>query len=118
MSNRNRFSNVLATLVLALGVLLLAGHADAQSRLLDAPRAAGMVGERDDGYAVVRGNATPEITALVNQVNNQRRALYAERAKKDGVPVEAIGKIYAAEIMKAAPAGTWFLDSSGKWAQR
>ncbi len=118
MSNRSRFFNVLTALALGLAVLAFAGTAEAQSRLLDAPRAAGMVGERDDGYAVVRGSATPEITALVNQVNTERRALYAERAKKDGVPVEAIGKIYAAESMKAAPAGTWFLDSSGKWTQR
>lgn len=118
MSNRSRFFNVLTALALTLAVLTFAGSADAQSRLLDAPRAAGMVGERDDGYAVVRGSATPEITALVNQVNTERRALYTERAKKDGVPPEAIGKIYAAEIMKAAPAGTWFLDSTGKWTQR
>ncbi len=118
MSNRSRFFSLLTALCLALGLLTSAGVASAQSRLLDAPRAAGMVGERDDGFAVVRGTVPPEITALVNQVNTERRALYAERAKKDGVPVEAIGKIYAAEIMKAAPAGTWFLDSSGKWTQR
>ncbi len=118
MSNRSRFFNVLTALALGLGVLMVSDVASAQSRLLDAPRAAGMVGERDDGFAVVRGNVPPEITALVNQVNTERRALYAERAKKDGVPAEAIGKIYAAEIMKAAPAGTWFLDSSGKWTQR
>lgn len=118
MSNRSRFFNLLTALALSLGVLMFAGQVDAQSRLLDAPRAAGMVGERDDGYAVVRGTATPEVTALVNQVNTERRTLYTERARKDGVPVEAIGKIYAAEIMKAAPAGTWFLDSSGKWTQR
>jgi uncharacterized protein YdbL (DUF1318 family) len=118
MSNRSRFFNLLTALCLAIGLLMSAGDASAQSRLLDAPRAAGMVGERDDGFAVVRGTVPPEITVLVNQVNSERRALYAERAKKDGVPAEAIGKIYAAEIMKAAPAGTWFLDSSGKWTQR
>ena len=118
MSNRSRFFNVLTVLLLSFGVLLSAGSAGAQSRLLDAPRAAGMVGERDDGFAVVRGTVPPEITALVNQVNTERRALYADRARKDGVPVEAIGKIYAAEIIKAAPAGTWFLDSAGRWMQR
>ncbi len=118
MSYRSRFFNVLTALCLGLAVLVATGAAQAQSRLLDAPRAAGMVGEREDGFAVVRGNPPAEVVALVNQVNTERRALYAERAKKDGVPVEAIGKIYAAEIMKAAPAGTWFLDLSGKWTQR
>jgi len=35
----------------------------------DAPRGAGTVGERFDGCAVVRGAASPEIAALVAQVN-------------------------------------------------
>lgn len=103
-----------------LMMLALAPAADAQSqaRLLDAPRAAGTVGERYDGYAVVRGTPTPGISSLVDQVNADRRTLYAQRAANDGVPVEAIGKIYAAEIIKSAPKGTWFLSETGQWSQK
>ncbi|MGE0092935.1 MAG: YdbL family protein [Alphaproteobacteria bacterium] len=98
--------------------LLPAAGAQSQARLLDAPRAAGTVGERYDGYAVVRGTPTPGISSLVDQVNADRRALYTQRAAADGVPVEAIGKIYAAEIIKSAPKGTWFLSESGQWTQK
>jgi len=89
-----------------------------QIRLLDAPRAAGVVGERYDGYAVARGMVSPEIAALVDKVNAERRAVYAQRAATDGVPLEVIGKIYAAEIIKAAPPGTWFLSDTGQWIQK
>lgn len=90
----------------------------AQGRPLDAPRAAGIVGERYDGYAQVRGAAPSDIVSLVNQVNAERRALYEQRAKSEGVPVEAIGKIYAGQIMQSAPPGTWFLAQSGNWTRK
>jgi uncharacterized protein YdbL (DUF1318 family) len=115
---RRRFVTfVLASAVLG-AVLASAPMARAETKLLDAPRAAGIVGERYDGYAVVRGTAPPDIVALVNQVNAERRALYAERAKSENTSIEAIGKIYAVEIMKSAPPNTWFLSESGQWTQK
>ena len=107
--------------VIALGLMMfgLSIGADAQTaRLLDAPRAAGTVGERYDGYAVARGAVPPDLAALVQQVNAERRAVYQQRAKSDGVPVEAIGKIYAGEILKSAPPGTWFLGENGQWTRK
>ena len=101
-----------------LCALPAAASAQSQARLLDAPRAAGIVGERYDGYAVVRGAAPPDVVALVNSVNAERRAVYAQRAAAQGAPVEAVGRIYAAEIMKSAPKGTWFLSESGPWTQK
>ena len=92
--------------------------AQSQSRLLDAPRAAGTVGERYDGFAVVRGAASPDVVALVNSVNAERRAVYAQRAAADHAPIDAVGKIYAAEIIRSAPKGTWFLSESGQWTQK
>ena len=112
-----------ASLALMLGVagflaVSLFTGARAQSRLLDAPRAAGTVGERYDGFAAVRGAASPEVAALVAQVNQERRAVYAERARTDKASIDAVEKIYALEIMKAAPQKTWFLSESGQWTQK
>jgi uncharacterized protein len=102
--------------LLALLGLSLSNWASAQStRLLDGPRAAGTVGERYDGYAVAHGTVSPDIAKLIDQVNAERRAVYAERAKNTGAPTEAVGKIYAQEILKSAPAGTWFLGENGQW---
>ena len=128
MSERSQFSKVacIRGALLRLGAALLlclviVGNpvvAGAQSRLLDAPRAAGAVGERYDGYAVVRGPVSADVAALTEQVNAERRALYAQRAKAEGVPIEAIAKIYASEIFKSAPAGTWFLSENGQWTRK
>lgn len=86
---------------------------------MDAPRASGVVGERFDGYAMVRsGSAPASIKKLVKQTNAQRRAVYQKRAKETGASVSDIGKIYAQQIMKSAPKGTWFLTQGGKWIKR
>jgi uncharacterized protein YdbL (DUF1318 family) len=106
-------------LVLALPLLVLATGVMAQGRPLDAPRSAGTVGERYDGYAVVRDAANAAALApLVDSVNADRRQVYAQRAAADGVPVEQVGRIYAGEILKSAPPGTWFLQESGQWVRK
>jgi uncharacterized protein len=101
--------------ILAIGPF---AGARAQSRLLDGPRAAGTVGERYDGFAVVRGAASPEVAALVAQVNAERRAVYVQRAQNDKISVDAVGRIYALEILKTAPPKTWFLSDTGQWSQK
>jgi uncharacterized protein YdbL (DUF1318 family) len=112
MSNRSRSSR---RRFLALPLLLLAAGAAAQSRMLDAPRAAGTVGERFDGFAVARD---PSAAPLVEQVNAERRKVYGDRAKADGVPPDQVGRVYAQEIFKSAPAGTWFQQESGQWTRK
>jgi uncharacterized protein YdbL (DUF1318 family) len=114
---RRQFMTLLSAAVL-LCALPAAASAQSQSRLLDAPRAAGLVGERYDGYAVVRGAAPADVVALVNSVNAERRAVYAQRAAAQRAPIEEVAKVYAAEIIKSAPRGTWFLSESGQWTQK
>jgi len=108
----------LGAAVLLLAAAGLPGFATAETRLLDAPRAAGLVGERFDGYAVAHGSVTPDIAALIDKVNKERHDVYAARAASENVPIDAIGKIYAAQIMQSAPAGTWFLSESGQWTKK
>ncbi len=108
----------LFTLTMSLLVLTTA-PALAQGRPLDPPRAAGLVGERYDGLAVVRAPTAPaDVRALVDQANAERAALYKQHAATEHTTADAVGRIYAQEIMKAAPAGTWFLQESGQWTQK
>jgi uncharacterized protein YdbL (DUF1318 family) len=119
MSAPSRSSSLSRRLLLALPLVLLAGAAAAQSRVLDGPRAAGTVGERYDGFAVVRDQSqAASLGPLVNQVNAERRQVYAQRAAAEKVSVDQIGRVYAAEILKSAPAGTWFLQESGQWIRK
>ena len=116
-SASSRFSRRLA--IAGLG-LALAWPATAQQRpkLLEGPRAAGQVGERFDGYAVVRGTQPADVQALVERVNAHRRTHYEEKAAAQNVSIDAIGRIYAAEIIRRVPAGTWLLLEDGKWVQK
>ena len=109
--------NWLLTLSMAL-LVLATPPAWAQARPLDAPRAAGTVGERYDGYAVARGAVAPDLAKLIDQVNAERRAIYAQEAKSKNAPIEEIGKIYAGQILKSAPPGTWFLGENGQWSRK
>jgi hypothetical protein len=100
-------------------VAISAGPAAAQSRPLDGPRAAGVIGERFDGYTVLRDQSAPaDIRQLVETTNAERRDVYEKRAKATNAPVEEVGKVYAEQIMQQAPDGTWFLGPDGNWTQK
>ena len=105
----------LAPLLMVLTMAL--GSASAQS--LDALRAGGVVGERFDGLAVVRDpGASAEVQALVQQVNQERQKIYGQRASEQGLPIDQVGRVYAAQIQGQAPSGTWILSESGQWSQK
>ncbi len=118
MSKRTQYSRISRLLSLLLLALLIAPNLGyAQGKLLDGPRASGAVGERFDGYAVVR-EAGGDTQQLVNQVNAERRKVYESVAAKEGTSVDAVGRIYAERIIRDAPGGTWFLDENGNWRQK
>lgn len=100
---------------LLLALLLCLGGFGAAAQSLDALRASGAVGERYDGYAVAREASA---AGVVSQVNAQRRQIYEQRAAQQKAPVEQVGRVYAGEIFQKAPAGTWFLDATGKWVRK
>jgi len=107
-----------ALLPVLLAFLIWPAAADAAPSLDDL-RASGAVGERYDGYAVVRAQgADTTIRSLVDSVNAKRRGIYEERAKKQGAPPQEVGKVYALEIAAKAPPGTWFLGQDGRWVQK
>lgn len=114
----SRFSRRLVLgAVVALATPSLGARAQS-ARVLDGPRAAGLVGERFDGYAAIRGAASADIQALVDKVNTERRAVYAQRAAATNAPIDAVGKIYAAEIVRSLPPGSWIMGEDGRWVQK
>ncbi len=103
----------------AMVALLLGNATQAEQRPLDAPRAQGLIGERYDGYVLVHdAKASAEIRTLVENTNNERRKVYEKQAAATSAPVAEVGKVYAAEILQKAPAGTWFQGADGRWTQK
>jgi len=82
-----------------------------------AARAAGLVGEQPDGYLGIVGAATPELRALVNSINIQRKAKYTQTAAA-GATVEQMAFASGCNlILKTAP-GEKYRTPSGTWATR
>lgn len=108
----------LSFLAAAVFALVAFAAAPVLADALDDYRSRGFITERYDGLVQVRGDAPPGARALVAEVNEKRAAIYAKRAKAQGVPAEEVGKIYAKEIFNDAPAGSWFLQADGKYIKK
>jgi uncharacterized protein YdbL (DUF1318 family) len=101
---------------LALAGLLSAGFGlPALADQLDDLRKSGAVGERYDGLLVARDASAGN---FVQEVNAKRSSIYQQKATQQGVSVEEVGKVYAAEILKKAPSGTYFQRQDGSWVQK
>ena len=104
-------------IVLGLALALLLPGASASAGKLEDMRAAGVVGERFDGFLELRDPSASGAKKFVDQVNAKRRKIYQKRASKEGVSEQQVGMIYAKEIMGKAAKGTWFKGANGKWTQ-
>ena len=104
-------------LVLALA-LAAAAPVPAMAGPLEDAKAAGLVGERPDGYVgLVTGNPPANVIDLVNQINAKRLAAYTDIATKNGTSVAAVGAVTAEKVYREAAPGT-FLMVDGRWVQK
>lgn len=115
--SRRRVLNGLAALT-ALTAAALPPLAPAWADSLDELRKSGALGEGFDGYVKVRDAKAGGAKATAAKVNKKRRAIYEKRAGEQGVKADKVGTIFAKEIMKKAPKGTWFLQANGKWVRK
>ena len=88
---------------------------DALADQLDDLRRSGAVGERYDGLLVARDGGAAD---FVKQVNAQRSGIYRDRAAKQGVSADQVGRVYAKQIFQKAPKGTYFQQENGDWVRK
>jgi hypothetical protein len=117
--NKFSFFSSAKTWIAALAFLLVlpfAAHADS----LDDARAAGLIGERPDGYvAAVNPSPAPNVQQLVDTINAQRRKVYEQLAGQKGVPVEEVGALAAEKtISQKLQPGWYYMDSAGQWVKK
>ncbi|MBX7146150.1 MAG: YdbL family protein [Alphaproteobacteria bacterium] len=85
---------------------------------LDDAKAAGLIGEKNDGFVgAVKQPADAKITSLIETINAKRQKAYQDIAGKQNVPVEQVGALAAEKIYKEAPAGT-YLWQNGSWVKK
>jgi uncharacterized protein YdbL (DUF1318 family) len=109
--------------ILRLGAIALLtvglGFGPAQAGPLEDAKAAGLVGERIDGYlGLVDSGAPAEVKRLVEQINAQREAKYAEIAGQQGAPAKAVAQIAGEKLINRAGGGEYVMGADGQWRQK
>lgn len=79
-------------------------------------RSSGLVGEKLDGY-VAGLKSTPDVQALVTDVNGKRQQEYARISKENGQPVSVVAKLAAEQIINRLESGSFYQTPDGKWTQ-
>lgn len=107
---------ILAFATLASGS---AGAALAQQRdpAYQAARSQGLVGEMPDGYLGIVGTPTPELRALVNNINIQRKKAYTEGAGA-GSTIEQFAFVSGCNLIRQTVAGEKYQTPDGRWLTR
>ncbi|MCB1782842.1 MAG: YdbL family protein [Alphaproteobacteria bacterium] len=84
---------------------------------LQSARDAGLVGEALTGY-VAALKETPEVAALVKDVNTKRLAEFTKISQKNGQPVDVVAKLAAQQIIQNLSPGHYYQAADGSWKQR
>ena len=103
---------------LILLALFAAVPAAAQTPAVDAARAAGLVGERYDGYLGVVGAVSGSVRSQVATINIRRRSLYSNLASSKGVSPQDVGVTAGCQLLARIAPGEAYMWSDGAWRRR
>lgn len=84
---------------------------------LEQAKTQGLVGETLSGYLAVL-QADPETTALVEQINEQRRQRYQAVAERNGVSLSEIERLAGQKLIDNAKQGEWVQGVNRQWRQK
>ena len=102
---------------LLLALLLTAGSA-AHAIDLDQAKREGLVGETLEGYVgIVVDDAPVAVKAMVEEVNNKRRAEYRRIAEENDIEVEQVEALAAKKAIEKTRPGDW-VRVNGDWRQK
>jgi uncharacterized protein YdbL (DUF1318 family) len=108
-------------ILISIGAGLLAGLSTAAMAQRDpayqAAREKGLIGEQPDGYLGIVGTPTPDLRALVNNINIQRKAKYTESAA-NGATVEQFAFTSGCNLILNTKPGEKYLAPGGQWKTR
>lgn len=104
----------------AIGLIALGATASFAQRdpAYAAARSAGQIGEQPDGYIGIVGAATPELRALVADINIKRKAAYTQKASASGATVEQMAFTSGCNLIASTSPGEKYQTPSGVWKTR
>ena len=99
--------------------LVLLFPATAFAISLDAAKGQGLVGETPSGYLkAVDGNPSGEVQALVQDINQKRRAEYSRIAGKNGTSVSAVEALAGKKAIESTKPGLYVQNAAGAWVKK
>jgi hypothetical protein len=103
---------------LLLLALFTAVPAAAQTPAVEAARAAGIIGERYDGYLGVASAVSGAVRSQVATINIQRRSLYSNLAARKGVSPQDVGITAGCQLLARVAVGQAYMWADGGWRRR
>jgi uncharacterized protein YdbL (DUF1318 family) len=107
---------VVAAALMATGAVSV--QAQGRSPEYSAARAAGQVGEQQDGYLGVVGSQSQDIVKMVRDLNNKRRAVYTEGAAAAKSTVQEYATATACRLLADTKPGEKYQAPDGSWQTR
>jgi hypothetical protein len=98
--------------------LFTAVPAAAQTPAVEAARAAGIIGERYDGYLGVASAVSGAVRSQVATINIQRRSLYSNLAARKGVSPQDVGITAGCQLLARVAVGQAYMWADGGWRRR
>ncbi|MEO5705505.1 MAG: YdbL family protein [Alteraurantiacibacter sp.] len=111
------FANYAVAAALAFGAVASPALAQ-RDPAYSAARSAGQVGERVNGYLGIVGSPSPDLQRLVDDINNQRRQVYADRAQAEGATLEQYALTAGCLAISRTTAGEKYQAPDGSWQTR
>lgn len=112
--SKHRFSFLAAAVS---GLAVVSASAYAASAIVEDAKDRCIIGEQADGYLGIVDDSAVD-TALrreVRDVNQQRKALYADLAAQNGVSIDVTAALTAEKLINEAGGGECVRDASGEW---
>jgi uncharacterized protein len=86
---------------------------------LEEAKTQGVVGEQPNGYVgVVQPGASAEVQALVNDINQKRRQMYEDIARRNSTKLEAVEMLAGKTAIDNTRAGNFVRSPSGQWVKK
>ena len=114
---QGRITDVLKQTIMVLLLSLLAAGAWAID--LQQAKSRGLVGEANSGYlGYVKTPPAADVRALVEDVNRQRRQMFADTAKANNLGVEQVALRFYQRAAQATASGHYYQDAGGQWQRK
>lgn len=111
MSLVKGFTRVLAVFALMMNFAFAA--------TLEEAKASGLIGEKQNGYiGLVQANVPADVTALVADVNAQRRQRYEQIAQQNGIAVDQVAKLAFTKAFENTLSGNYVESAPGQWTRK